>query len=383
MRFVVVGNPGNKRIAFFQEALQASGLAPAPVVPYAELIAGSDSLARFPADGDTIIRFEAPERNFEVEKALIAAGAEVEDDGPAPRISATEARGLVFDKGRILYPRQWYLGLRRLFKRWEQQLACPVMNHPADIPIMFDKRLCHQLFTRYGIPAPVSLGEVHSYDELRQRMADLAHQAVFIKLACGSSASGVVAYRVEPERDYAFTSVERIHNGGSTRLYNSRKIRRYTRREEIADIINILAREGVQVEAWLPKARLQGQPFDVRVVVIAGQARHVVVRFGRSPLTNLHLDNRRGTLEMLLTRVKPEAWAVMKQTCERAAGLFPRSLYGGVDLLVGPDFQAHAILEINAFGDLLYETTWNGLDTYAVEIQAVLARRQEKEVRTG
>ncbi|BAZ17613.1 hypothetical protein NIES4071_94930 [Calothrix sp. NIES-4071] len=62
----------------------------------------------------------------------------------------------------------------------------------------------------------------------------------------------------------------------------------------------------------------------------------------------------------------------MKYTCEQAAKLFPRSLYCGVDLLILPDWKQHAILEINAFGDLLPGILWNGMDTYTSEVKAML-----------
>jgi hypothetical protein len=67
----------------------------------------------------------------------------------------------------------------------------------------------------------------------------------------------------------------------------------------------------------------------------------------------------------------PEAWADLLRTCERAAGVVPESLYVGVDLLVAPGFRRHAVLEINAFGDLLPGILFDGLDTYAAELSAL------------
>ena len=64
----------------------------------------------------------------------------------------------------------------------------------------------------------------------------------------------------------------------------------------------------------------------------------------------------------------------MQRTCEATAALFPRSLYCGIDLLVSPDFCDHAVLEVNAFGDLLPGITWNGLDSYTCELEALLER---------
>lgn len=373
LNFIIIANPENRRVGFFQEALERCGLAPATVVSYSDLIAFRDSLERFDAP-NTIIRFDSPERNFEVDKAIIAAGADVEDASDRQRISAADAVNLEFDKGLILYHRQWYLGWRSLLQRWETQLRSPTMNHPQEIAAMFDKPLCHELFSRHQIPVPRSLGVIKNYDELREQMQIQECDRVFVKLSHGSAASGVVAYQANSRYESAITTVERVRENGQTLLYNSRKIRHYTQREEIADIINILAKEGVQVEEWLPKARLQNCQFDLRVVVINGIAQHVVVRLGKSPMTNLHLGNERGDTEEFITKVGADNWEKMQQTCEAAAALFPNTLYCGVDLLIAPNFQHHAILEINAFGDLLPGIIYKGLDTYTSEVQAMLNR---------
>ncbi|WP_414574974.1 STM4014 family protein [Anabaena sp. CCY 9402-a] len=371
---VIIANLENRRVGFMQQALAHFDLPSATVVSYADLIAGRETLEKFNAP-NTIIRFESPEKNFEVEKAIISAGAEVPDTGNQQRISAKAAADLVFDKGRILYPRQWYLGWRYLLHQWEKQVLSPVMNHPYDISVMFDKPLCCDRFFHHNIPIPRSLGVIHNYEHLREEMQIQGLERVFIKLSHGSSASGVIAYRANSQRQSAITTVERVRQNGQTQLYNSRKIHHYTNHEEITDIINILTTEGVQVEEWLPKAQIQGHPFDVRVVVINTEAQHIVVRLGKSPMTNLHLGNERGDTAEFLAKVGHENWEKMKKTCEAAAALFPNSLYCGIDLLIFPDFHRHAILEINTFGDLLPGIFWNGFDTYTSEVQAVLERQ--------
>ncbi|HIK06777.1 MAG TPA: STM4014 family protein [Trichormus sp. M33_DOE_039] len=378
VNFVIIANSENRRVGFMQQALFNCDLPLATVVSYADLIAGKETLEQFQAP-HTMIRFESPEKNFEVEKAIIAAGAEVPDAGNQQCISAEAAANLVFDQGRILYPRQWYLGWRYLLNKWEKQLLSPVMNHPHDISVMFDKPLCSDRFARHHIPIPRSLGIIHNYEHLREQMQIQECDRVFIKLSHGSAASGVIAYRTNFHRESAITTVERVHHNGQTLLYNSRKIRHYTNHQEIADIINILTAEGVQVEAWLPKAQIQGHPFDVRVVVINGEAQHIVVRLGKSPMTNLHLGNERGDTAEFLAKIGDENWEKMKRTCEAVAALFPNSLYCGIDLLIFPDFRRHAILEINAFGDLIPGIFWQGLDTYTSEVKAILNRQGGQE----
>src|SRR5690349_747783 len=96
--FVVVGNPACPRVAHFQSALARCGLPPAGLVSYADLIAGRATLERVVAPG-AVVRLESPGRDFEVEKALLATGADEPDaDGPT-RISRERAMRLPFDKG--------------------------------------------------------------------------------------------------------------------------------------------------------------------------------------------------------------------------------------------------------------------------------------------
>ncbi len=49
----------------------------------------------------------------------------------------------------------------------------------------------------------------------------------------------------------------------------------------------------------------------------------------------------------------------------------PESLYAGVDVVISPGFRRHAVLEINAFGDLLPGVLFEGLDTYTAELAAL------------
>jgi hypothetical protein len=371
---VVIGNPEGKRVALFQEALARAGLPPAAVVAWADLLAGRDTPERVVRPG-TVVRIESPGQHFEVEKAILAAGADVPDSGSPERIGRSAALRLPFDKGRILYPRQWYLGFGATLRRLERQLArCPdhvVMNRPADIALMFDKRRCHELFARGGVPVPCPLGPVGSYAQLRQRMGETGLRRVFVKLAHGSSASGVVAYETNGPHEQAFTTVELVRQDGGLRLYNSRKIRRYRRPGDVAALVDALAREGVQVEEWVPKAALDGHAFDLRVLVIAGQARHVIARLSEGPMTNLHLLNQRRPAEVVRQRVGAESWEAALATCARAARLFPGSLHAGVDLLFTPSLRRHAVLEINAFGDLLPGTLCDGLTTHEAELAAL------------
>jgi glutathione synthase/RimK-type ligase-like ATP-grasp enzyme len=374
IHIILIANPDTRRVELFQQALARFGLPPAELVPYEDLLTGRCSLDQWNTP-HLWFRFEAPERCFAVDRALIAAGADVNDPGLHQRIGAIAASQLPEDKGRILYPRQWYLGWRRCLQDWTKQIRGKIFNHPEDIIALFDKVQCQRRLADHQISIPPSLTAhtpIHSYDQLRAQMDAQECQRVFVKLAHGSSASGVVAYERRGSAERAITTVERVETERELRFYNSRKIRHYSNPNEIADIINFLANESVQVEAWMPKARLEGREFDARVVVIGGQARQVVLRVGNSPMTNLHLGNDRRDVSALPRGLVGDRWQEILHTCEHAAACFPRSFYCGIDVLIAPNLHDHYILELNAFGDLLQGITWQGQDTYTTEIDSLV-----------
>ena len=93
-------------------------------------------------------------------------------------------------------------------------------------------------------------------------------------------------------------------------------------------------------------------------------------------MTNLHLGSDRLPIEALSSKITPEHWAQMMETCERAAQCFPQSLYCGIDLLIAPNFQDHYILEMNTFGDLLQNVFWQGKSTYELELETLWTQQQ-------
>jgi len=378
VQWLVIGGPETRRVALFQAALARQGQPPAHVVAYPDLIAGRVDLRTLVHPG-TVVRIESPDRDFPTEQAILVAGAACADpEGDYARLSGPAAAALLCDKGAIRYPRQWYLGYCAVLRQIQDQLAAApphrLMSPPAGIALMFDKRHCQAILAAAGVPVPASLGPVASYADLRARMTATGQPRVFVKLAHGSSASGVVAYQVAGGRHQATTTVEMVPRAGGVALYNSRRIRVYRDPREIAVLIDALCRHRVQVEQWVPKAGLGARTCDLRVLVIAGQVQHVVVRLSRSPLTNLHLANERAGLAAILPRLGAAGWAAAAATCTQVMHQFPASLYAGIDLLITADYQSHVVGEVNAFGDLLYDTLHAGRDPYEAEIVALTAQ---------
>ena len=266
--FVIIGNAGNRRIDLFQQALAAHGLPLGQLVTYQDLIAGRVTLPEVVTPG-SILRIESPGKDSEVERALLLAGADIPDDPTFAHISRAEVEHLSMEKGCLLYPRQWYLGYCRVLAEIERQhLLCPphtLMNDPADIAAMFDKRVCHRRMRDAQIAAPRSLGPVSSYDELIATMRRERCPRVFVKLAHGSSASGVVALQVSQRQQLATSTVEMVESAGELQLYNSRRLRAYRDTREIARLIDALCPHCVHVEQWLPKAGIDDRICDLRV----------------------------------------------------------------------------------------------------------------------
>jgi hypothetical protein len=359
MRLTVVGNPANRRVTLFRAAARAMGLPDPVVVAWAGVARGE------PIAVTDTVRVDSPGEDAEVDRLLRGA--------PEPA-----------DHGEIVGLAAWYAGFGRALARVRDaadHAGARLLNDPADILALFDKRACHARLAAAGVPVPASLAAgqepsgscgarsslLAGFADLRTAMAERGWRRVFVKPAHGSSSSGVLALQTDGRgRWRADTSVELA----GRRLFNNLRVRTYTG-SDIESIVDILAPDGLHVERWFPKAGLDGRVIDLRVVVIAGRASHAVVRASRTPLTNLHLGNRRGDLDALRRAAGPQYDAALA-SCERAAGCFPGLLQVGVDVLFSPDFRRHAIAEVNAFGDLLPGVLHHGRDTYTAQLEALL-----------
>ncbi|MFE7930532.1 STM4014 family protein [Streptomyces sp. NPDC057456] len=354
-RLAVVGNPENRRVALFEDAVRAAGLPALRVVPWADVL--SDGGADFAAE--EIVRLDSPGENAEVDRLLRGAG----------------------DPTRVEGSGRWYARFTAAVRSLRGGVR---LDDPDELAVLFDKRLCHAVLDAAGVPVPASPtsgpqgARVRGWDDVRAAMREHRMPRLFVKPAHGSSASGVLAVESGGGgRIRATTSVELAADGG---LYNSLRVRRYEREQDIAAIVDALAPDGLHLERWLPKATQEGRAADLRVVVVAGRATHAVVRTSRSPMTNLHLGGRRGDLDTVREAVEAAGarWTDLLGVCEQAAACFPRTLCVGVDLLPAVGWRRAAVGEVNAFGDLLPRLTGlpgsgaEGLDTYAAQVAGVL-----------
>lgn len=368
-RPVIVGNPDCRRVALVRAAAERLRW-PAPVlVLYADLLEGRTCLADHLTD-DAVVRFEPAADRWDTFKLLLKHGIVAALAERYPVLDEAAIHRLQYERGWLIGPRQAYLGFVRLL----QSLGRDALAHRAammhsvdDIALFFDKPRCQDHLAGRFIPIPASFGAARDYAEVRDLLR--AEPRLMVKLAHGSGAAGCMALHRCQGRVRAFTTVAEAAVHGESRLYHSKKVRHLHDEAVIAALVDRLCREKVQVEQWLPKARLAGHNFDLRIVVIGGAPRHALVRVGRSTFTNLTLGNRRGDLAAVIARLGP-AWEELKDTCANASALFPGSFAVGIDVLVRPDWRRHAVLEVNAFGDLLLNHLDQGQDTYTAELAA-------------
>ncbi|WP_020616576.1 STM4014 family protein [Paenibacillus daejeonensis] len=404
MRMLLIGNPGNKRTAGLQAARNRLGLPPATVISYEALLQGH-SLSELTGEGEApaLLRLDAPGELFGVERQLIALGApdaavevdgdrlldpDLEPPGSGPRpILQQAALQLDERRGELVHPSQWFRGYVRLLARLEREVAelwpqAKWVHAPASVALMFDKRRSHELLSEGGVVVPPRLADPRTlscYEDVREAMRRERMPRIFLKLASGSGASGVLAYQTHPTTGAEVVLTTLGVENYVTRppvYYNSRKLLRYTDPRQIRQLIDWVLRHGAHAERWIAKASAGNGVYDIRQLVVDGLAGHSIARISRTPITNLHLRNERLSLDEL--GMAPELRQEVAQAAEQAMDCFPNVRTAGVDVMVSRTGRVY-VLEVNPFGDLLYYVLHDGVDPYEWQLR----RFMSSEAREG
>jgi hypothetical protein len=364
---IVVGNPANRRVAMFQQALVAQGHPAARVVPWIELCEPG-APARLLGEASGIVRIDSSGEDDEVERAMLRRGEAAARAERVPAIAPAQLATIPHEVGRILYPRQQHLGFLAVLAEIEAATThARVIPSPRAIRELFDKHAASEKWRALGIPMPEALPRVRDPDELRAHMRERGWPEVFVKLTSGSSASCLAVFTHSARGEHAITTVE---DTGRAR-YNTRKLQRLSSRDRIDRVLEFILREGAHVERAIPKARVGGRFFDLRVLAIDGETPFVVMRTAPHPITNLHLGGLRGDVDALRARVPADAWDAAMASCvavQHATGAFQV----GVDLMFEPGLRAHCVIEGNAFGDLLPNLEQGGYDVYGWQIHRLV-----------
>jgi hypothetical protein len=373
-RYIAIANPDGKRwqayapelLAFWREC----GVEPEiEVVPWREVVpcdGDLDGLTAF--DRPALVRMESPGRDFEVMKLLLQAG-----ERATGQASGIDWSTLALQKGRLLRPGLLYqgfrcvlAGLRRSFDRRPhlKPLACPLA-----IAEMFDKNTTCDRLTAAGIPCPPTPPVPDSPDELFAELRRRHFGTAYVKLNTGSSASGIAVVHALDEPPWAVSSVVRLDDG----FYSTRRLCRHSGAELNAVLVFLIG-EGACVQRGIRMAQIDGQNFDVRVVVSYGHSAFTIFRLSSQPMTNLHFGGRRGEFARCRAAVPTRAWLDALDHCIEAARLYPCATVG-VDLLFESGYVRHYLLEVNAFGDFFPGLVdARGQTVHRAEIEATARR---------
>jgi hypothetical protein len=180
--------------------------------------------------------------------------------------------------------------------------------------------------------------------DLIDRVGDAGWPRAYVKLNTGASAMGAVA--LWPDHGvFGVTTMTRRDDG----FYNTRSLGRVAG-EPLYAMLDFLLAEGAIVQRGIPMAQIDGQNFDLRVVVLDGRPAFSVFRLSPHPMTNLHLGGRRGDWKACRAAVPTRAWLDALDDAVAAAGCFGARM-AGVDLVFDRGSFRHFVLEVNAFGD--------------------------------
>lgn len=267
-----------------------------------------------------------------------------------------------------------------------------------------------------GGPAAEWIGAT---DQLLEKMAAKKIFQVFIKPLGGSGAAGTAAFRWDPRTGRMMlytcalldTGVLPEHSARSdqnappdhrapswpgvspdtrtlqspdvperfpTRLLNTKRLRCFSREEEIRPLLDRLLQTGCIVERWYAKASHGAYSYDLRAVVQGGELDFLLARLSKGPITNLHLNNH--PLEASALGLPDGVLGEIRELCRRAMACYPGLWSAGIDILLERGSLKPRIIEMNGQGDLLYQDIYGENRIYGHQAEWM---KRQAEMRAG
>ncbi|TDR46603.1 hypothetical protein DFR29_103137 [Tahibacter aquaticus] len=352
---LLLGHAASRRSQLLQQACARAGVA-LDLLDWNAFLAAPALLAQRLAQGrHRWLKIDSPGEDADCAQRLRLLGWQAGDRAAAPPSPVLH--------GELATQHYWQAGFGQALGWIDAAVAgaaAPprLLNSTAGIRGMTDKWQCQRTLAAH-VPVPPLLGLLHSLEQLDAQWPAGDWPRVFLKPRYGSSAAGVIA--LQRHRDGRLSAYSSARRDASGRVFNHLRVSRYSRRSDIAALVDAIAAQGAYAEAWVRKPRApspQRGHYDLRVVAHAGQARQRVARISRSPMTNLHLGNARAQPDWL----DPHRQASLARTIAAAAQAFPGCHSIGFDAIVTP--HGTTLLEANAFGDLLPGLRHDGCETY-------------------
>lgn len=373
MRLIVVEIPGAKRGLDF-DAAASSLTAPNDAsdtavdaatdghrvekitVSWAEVIRVEGRLDALPAfDGAAAVRLDSPGGDDSVARALMRLAARAEPDRFAARAADVD-----YVRGEIRPQAQLHFGLRVVLRNLQASLSkrpdLRPWTRPTAIATMLDKHATRLWLQSRGIAVPDGFAPA-TWEALEAGRQARGWREWFVKLRYGSCGSGIV--RLSEGVDGAPVGVGTAHERDGLVLDAGRP-RRFDS-EAVEVLVRRLLDHGVVAEPAIRLLRVDGQRFDLRVVVIRDGPCLPIFRRSVHPVTNLYLGGRRADPEAC-RRVLGRARYLDGIDLARDAASVTGARVVGVDV-VFDDIGAY-VLELNPFGDFF--PGWTDADGHSI-----------------
>lgn len=351
-KYFVIADPNSHRWKKYSEAIEHSGkLGKAldwKLIPWSELLDCRGALHELISqDAAGLLRIESPGRDFEITRQLIWIGVETSSNPPFQFPELEEKLGW------LVHPKLFHQGLRsilmNLHESMERMPHLRSLRKAAHLASMFDKSETCRKLESAGISTPEILdeSELEACEDASALVSLLRDKwpMAYIKLNTGSSGSGIVVLNCRTGT--CMTTMKEIDG----EFFNTLRIQSL---DAVATnrAINYLLSEDVCVQKAIPLGTIDGEYFDVRVIVINSKVEFTVFRLSRNPITNLHLGGRRGNWQSCRDAIPNRLWLDAMSECVETASMYDVQAMG-IDLVFDRRFMNHYILEINGFGDFV------------------------------
>lgn len=259
-------------------------------------------------------------------------------------------------------------------------------------------------------------------DQLLEKMAAKKIFQVFIKPLSGSGAAGTAAFRWDPRTgrmmlytcalldtgvlpEHSARSDQNALSGHrapswpgvspdsrtvlppdfperpSARLLNTKRLRCFSREEEIRPLLDRLLKTGCIVERWYAKASHGAFSYDLRAVVQGGELDFLLARLSKGPITNLHLNNH--PLEASALGLPDGVLGEIRELCRKAVACYPGLWSAGIDILLERGSLKPRIIEMNGQGDLLYQDIYGENRIYGHQAEWMKRQAEIGQKRKG
>ena len=239
------------------------------------------------------------------------------------------------------------------------------LNTPDALLRALDKKETKEVLMDKGLKVTPMLPSPRSFDELRQLLADCG-RGCFLKPRYGSGAGGIMAIRYQPNRNkwVVYTTLRQVDGV----IHNTKRINRLSVEKEIIPLAEAVIQTEAILEEWIPKAQLQGENYDLRVVCRESEIDYIVVRCSKGSITNLHLNNKAHWWNEL--SLSEEVRQQIYFQCQEAVQSLDLQ-YAGVDVLIERGTDIPYIIEVNGQGDHVYQDMFAHNSIYTQQIKNI------------